>query len=459
MGVSGHKPVDDRRVDHVLPTTKPDGYRVTYADDRQNNLRGMMAYVDGSPWTVDFYNQIVDKHNDLKAFDPSQLVPYQTYSLIHDLEIRVTQALDTQIDSNTQMATTTGRANVGSYVRVNKEDVFVAQASGTGKAVFRVTSVQRKTHNVNSVFEIEYALLFMVSQYPERFDVLKAKTTEEFYFLKDRLMDNGQPILKSADFFENRQLELDYEQLCEGYFRTFLNKNYKTLVLPGQEKTAYDHYLVEFISAITEVNQSHESRFVRRLFLGRDNILDQPQFWSLLMQRDITLLPYINKKMGLISKNSTSNNSYIGALRHQNIDYHVYPRDPDVAPSAGCDDALPILVIYTELLPTYTFKNNAEGDLTTTEWNTFDHHEGVRPLIPYVASDDWYVLSHEFYNLTENMTVLEILVKDYIIGVSLNPVMLRALISSYRQWPVLEKFYYGPILMVLIKEASINIYT
>lgn len=459
MGVSGHKPVGDRPVETVLPQAKPDDYRVALADDRVNNLRGMMAYIDGAPWTVDLYNQILDKHNDLKAFDPSQQVPYQTYSLIHDLEIRVTQALDSQIDSGTQNATITGRANVASFVRVNKEDVFVASASGTGLAIFRITKVQRKTHNVNSVFEIEYVLLYMVKQHPEYYDVLKMKTTQEFYFVKDRLMDNGQPILKSSDFFDMRQLGIEYDNLCEDYYRKFWNRNYKTLVLPGQERTVYDHYLVEFISAIVEVNQSHESRFVRRLFQGQDNILHQPQFWEMVMKRDLGMLPFINKKMGMISRLSASNNSYIGSIRHQNIDYHVYPADPDQAPTVACMDAMPIIVVFTELLGTAVFKNNTEGDLTTTAWNTYDHHEGLRPLIPYVAADDFYVLSQNFYDQTENMTVLEIMVKDYINGVSLNMPMLKALVASYRQWPVLEKFYYGPLLMVMLKEAALNVYT
>lgn len=459
MGVASHKPDTDRPVEPRLPTTKPDGYRVAHADDRENNLRAMMAYIDGSPWTVDFYNQILGQHNDLKQFDHSQLTPYQTYSKINGLELRVTQALDTTTDPGTQNSTTTGRANIGSYVPVNKEDVFVAHASGTGLAVFRVTSSQRKTHNVNSVYEIEYVLLFMVNQYPERYDILKTKTTQEFYFVKDRLMDNGDPILKSSDFFDMRQLGIEFDRIAETYYRKFLNKNHKTLVLPGQDQTIYDHYLVEFIAAIMEVNQSHDSRFVRRLFQGQDNILHQPQFWEMVVQRDITMLPFLNKKMGMISRRSGSNNSYIGSIRHQNIDYHVYPVDPDQADRILCDDSLPQVTVFTQLLDTVVFKNNEEGDKTQTAWNTYNHHEGVRPLIPYVAADDFYVLSEEFYEQTANMTILEILVKDYITGVSMNLPMLKALVASYVQWPVLEKFYYGPLLLLLLKETGGCIYT
>jgi len=459
VGVSGHKPVDNRQPEPKLPESKPDGYRVSFADSRVNNLRGMMAYIDGSPWTVDFYNQILDKHNDLKTFDPSQLAPYQTYSLIHDLEIRVTSPLDSQIDPQTQIATVTGRANIGSYTPVNVEDVFVAEASGTGKAIFRVTSVQRKTHNVNSVYEIEYVLLYMVNQYPSYYEVLKQKTTEEFYFVKDRLMDNGQPILKSSDFFDMRQLKVDYDRIAEDYFRMFLNKNHKTLVLPGQEKSIYDNYLVEYIAAIVEVNQSHESRFVRRLFQGQDNVLHQPQFWEMMLKRDMSLLPYLNKKMGLISKNSGSNNSYIGSIRFHSIDYHVYPSDPNMAPRVELSDVSPQETTQPNLVATSVFKNTEEGDKTAVDWNTYRHTEGDRALIPYVTSDDFYVLSSNFYNQTSTMSVLEILTKDYLLGLSLDMRMLRAVFNSYRQWPVLEKFYYGPILLTLMKEAASNIYT
>ena len=76
-----------------------------------------------------------------------------------------------------------------------------------------------------------------------------------------------------------------------------------------------------------------------------------------------------------------------------------------------------------------------------------------------VLVDDFYVLSEAFYkNNGQALSVLEILIKDYLKSHTLNFNMLGALVARYHSWPALERFYYGPMVMLLLKTAVEGLY-
>jgi len=81
------------------------------------------------------------------------------------------------------------------------------------------------------------------------------------------------------------------------------------------------------------------------------------------------------------------------------------------------------------------------------------------PLIHLVTTDTSYVLSNAFYDNTSGKSVLEILTKDYLNQQSIDLPMLTALAQAYRNLGRLEQFYYGPIIMTLIKEVNRSTYS
>ena len=64
-----------------------------------------------------------------------------------------------------------------------------------------------------------------------------------------------------------------------------------------------------------------------------------------------------------------------------------------------------------------------------------------------------YVLSDNFYKgELQNMTLLEQEVTKYIKGEALNPDILMDLYKEHVSWNTAEKYYYLPILIMLMKE-------
>jgi hypothetical protein len=80
------------------------------------------------------------------------------------------------------------------------------------------------------------------------------------------------------------------------------------------------------------------------------------------------------------------------------------------------------------------------------------------PLIKPVLIDDYYVLSEAFYTNEGVLSALEIQVRDYLNHKTLSLDLMEQLIADYPNWPVLEQFYYGPILALLCKEAPRGFY-
>jgi CTP:phosphocholine cytidylyltransferase-like protein len=70
-----------------------------------------------------------------------------------------------------------------------------------------------------------------------------------------------------------------------------------------------------------------------------------------------------------------------------------------------------------------------------------------------VGSEDYYVMSGAFYRSEDSMSVMEVLAKDYIKGNSIDSGMLDRVIEDYYKWSRVEQYYYGAVLLTVIKDV------
>jgi hypothetical protein len=173
-----------------------------------------------------------------------------------------------------------------------------------------------------------------------------------------------------------------------------------------------------------------------------------------MLSRDYDDLSMCNQKMGLTNTRMFNNSTYIRGLAFSNMDYIVYPNTPDV--SAIVASSPDVKFISLKEVAETTNVNGTVASLITGQYVTAAK---TYQLIHTVLLDDFYVLSENFYTNSANQSVLEILVKDYLKRQSIDIKMLNALVAKFKHWGRLEQFYYGPILMTLIKEADRASYT
>lgn len=439
MAIAGLKP-------SVQPKSTPeplevavDHYKGVVYDDQRTPLHNLLAHVSGSPWTLSgYYRQKLGLHNDLRELDTQESEVYQQYIKIHHMEIRVSSALSSSFNSETGITSVTGSAIVYPFTIPNRNDYFKAKTIDHQEAMFKVTSVERRTVNRDSYYQIEYELVTYLSQDPELFNDLDIKVVEEYYFNKDRLLENLNPLLTSEQqhlLIENR---VSYAELVKYYFRSFFNRGYAALLVPSHSEPTYDHFLTKYLLSVISTEEAPEVGHIRVLANDHNPYLEGYQFWDALYNRDINLLKVGNKQMSLVSTKQFSNNPWMSGVRFGLVKYIVFPKDPDSSHLGG---KLPKVV--AESILGLSQAPNALGDEP-------DYSE----QFPLVTSDEYYVLSEEFYNEAKELSLLEKLTLDYLHDRVLDVKQLNSLCSNVYSWGRLEQFYYLPIVFTLLKQSQ-----
>lgn len=454
MPIAGYKPDEQLPTKPNLPQIQPKQYESVVVDDKYTPIKSLIAYVEGAPWTVDYYSQVVTKHNDLREIDPGSPSVYQQYQKIKQLEIRVSSALTDSYDTESGITTVTGNGLMYGTILPNVSDYFITDTGDAKKGIFRVNNVERKNFNRDSAFYIEYELVGFAEIIPDTYNDLEAKVIRTYYFNKDRLVDGLQPLVKEEDHQQIDGLRDNYLNLIKYYFKTFFNRKYMTLVLPGQNFGIYDSFLVDYLLKIVDSFDAEEIRLMKQLPTDFEVFLSQPQLWKAMYERDYDSLAHSNQHMGLVDKSHFNTSSWIRGMAYTNVDYVVYPISPDES-SLVKEDPLVKTLSIEETIETKNVSGVLASMITLQYVEPAKTYQQIFPVLV----DDYYVLSTNFYLNTVNQSLIEILTKDYLKRQSIDLKKLYALIGTYKTWSRLEQFYYTPILITLIKEADRSTYT
>lgn len=451
MSIVKFKPTSKIQQEPNLPTVAPSGYKNIARDEKQIPVSRLSAYVSGSDWTVDYYSQLTSKTNDLREVDPGENPVYQQYTLVRNYMLRVTSPITSTFDQTTNITKVIGSSNMYSFIVPNVNDYFVTDAGDSRKGLFKITNIDRKSFNNESVYDITYDLIGYIdsSVGKELYDNLNSKFVKEYWFDHTRFQNGLYPLVLEAGRREIIDFSIVYEDLAREYFDTFFNRSHMTLAVPGQETSIYDPMLVLYVTKIVEPEIVPVLNELRVYTSERDTYLKQKQFWSLMLNRKYSDIKYSNKKMGLVSRGQFHSSTYMHGLKFSTLDYVVYPMNPDISTMiSNTPVARNVLDLMTSLNGT-TLPN---GELSGLD--PYIDSTGVSRHISYsTIIDDYYVLSENFYENTADKSVLEILVKNYLEHKSINRDMLRLLVNNYSEFNRLDQFYYGPIIITLVKEV------
>lgn len=435
------------------PKVEPKHYKSVIVDDSVTPFDSLLGYVSGAPWTVNYYSQLLSAHNDLREHDAGQTSVYQQYTKIAGLELRVGSPIDSNQDSDSALVKVSGSAVVYSYLIPNVGDMFVASVGDGENGLFRVSNVERKNFNRNSVFGIDYDLVNYISKDPVRFEDLEKKVNNTVYFDKTRLIDNASPVLHEEEYTHLQQLRLAYSQLVTYYFTSFYNKSVGTLILPGQTAVIYDGFLVDYLFKIVQSEDASEIRHTSRLDMGQDRYLQQKMFWDALLAADHQMLPMVSSFVGMVSCQAFSRNPTLKGLRFSRMEYVVYPIQTD----KSLDPSLPEHAEYS-LFTDLTDPGSGIGGLSSYIENLRIEANGAVPYIDRLLDHPTYVFGEAFYTGQPGQTVLESLTTDYLKRRMLSVKKLIELNDQCRRWGRLEQFYYIPVLLTLIKSATVSLY-
>lgn len=440
------------------PKISSDFYKGTLVSDSDLPITTLLGYVEGAPWLVDdYFSQIISEHNDLKTIDTNVSSIFHQYTRIKDMEIRVSQPLSDSYEQETATSIVSGNGFLYNVIIPNKNDYFTATVGENKKALVRITSVERKTFNDESVFYIEYELAGFISKNSDiekTYNKLLESSVRTYHYSKQRLINGLSPLLRE----DYHQKELNLESICSSmikeYYELFYNRRYSTVIVPGQDYPIYDKYIVDFMNKIINTDETDLARRCRLHSSDGDNFYNQRNILDLLLERKSLNMRHINNYMCLVPKQFFLRNSYSKSLAFNSVTHYVYPYITDDSVYVTEQEKQIGPDITVNLKPT-TNKNNISYSYYNDNFqDAVTNAIYVKPITVYSS----YILSSDFYFDTENQSILEMLIKDYINARPISLDKLYMLITVYSDWNRLEQFYYIPLLIILIKNARMGFY-
>jgi hypothetical protein len=442
MALAGYKPSEtEKPITHDEPEVKD--YQTAVVNNQRTPIESIVQYVEGSKWEVTYYSQLVDYDDPVTHHDFNLPDTLQQYTKINKLILHVDSPLDPQQYKPENYIQVTGSAIYYNSIPPNVGDMFVATLIGNRTGVFTLNNVTRRTYNNETVYSVEYNLVSIIEEDSEQYDDLESKVVKEYWYDKDSLLTNVTPLLTDQEYNRKLNLKYEYKRILDHYLNSFVHKDKKLLLLPGQNSLIYDNYIVKFFFKLINTTDSMLVRDVVRLNINNP-YLDQPTIWSALLEKDPEILNYCNRKMAIVSTGALGNDPMFRSAVYSGVGSIIYPKESDR--SADQPEDWPLATVEQSVVEASTNYIDLNDIITNIPGSNNQR------LIPHVTEDEHYVFTEKFYQLESDLTVIESLTVSYLKQEEIDLYGLYELTRTYRKWGRLEQFYFAPILICLMRD-------
>ncbi len=431
----------------TIPAVQGPDAQSTLVDTKYVPMASLVTFIEGSSYTVNYYSQVLGQDTALYSHDPGQSRLYEQYKKINRLEIKLDGPLNTNQDDDSKRFAVTGSGTMHSLVIPNHGDMFVADAGDGREAIFQVDLSEKKSIFNDSVYSITFTMICFVKENPQKMQDLEAKVVQELHYIHDFARQGQNPLIATSALENLRKLNTLRTDLIEEYFKMFFSREYSTLILPGQLDAVYDSFVPNVLKKIVDSTECHWIVKTKILNVHDDDALKLNNLWTLLLTRNKHQERFMIKRMGLVSVRNFSYNPQLDGIRFSGIQKLVYP-DVVNAPIDAGHNLLKKTLLDEKLSNVPSMYGDMQGIADAN-----DNTQTNVPMIYNVLVDDYYILSQVFYEGKGKMSRLEVLVRNYIDEKSLDPSEVLAIADSYTVWGGLERFYYIPILLILMQEA------
>jgi hypothetical protein len=205
--------------------------------------------LEGTPWTVNYYSQILGRDDYPNRLDMALDPSLQQYVKVQDMTILLDGDLSGSKDEQ-QIGTLTGTAKVYPGIPVNQWDMFVARIPDGRLGVFTVIENPQPANLYSySAHEITFELVaILTSSYQFELD---RKTIDTLYFDPSNPTCPGKNAVAVADVLTiKRALTLLLDMLYDEYYDLLT----RTLILRVDGSKYYDSSAVDFIRRILSYN-------------------------------------------------------------------------------------------------------------------------------------------------------------------------------------------------------------
>jgi hypothetical protein len=458
-------------------------HEVSLVDQTWTPLLNIIKHRAGASWQpLGYYNQRLTRDSEVQGVAASLDPTFQSYIKIVNPELKVSSPLSANFDNETKTTTYSGTATLMGFVP-NIGDFFSADTGESVISLFRVTEVSQPSILRETVYEINYSL---DTQDRQKFDDLEKKTVRVYHYVEDFLNYGTSPLVLPQDYQNLVSLHAALPKWIARYLKWFFSQEYTTLLVPDQPLETYDPFMVQFFKFITSGNRAPELQRLRTLNVDEDTNATADSIWTALINRDEEHLRYAFTQYCLISVASFADQAEYNSIRYSGLSWVVYPinnvKNIDKSNSAkyvvkinsgllissqkevsnpptslamwdpglgeGCDPEDYSLDTYASSLEAARkrFTDTVDINLKAISANLTD-------VVTQIGKDSSYVFSEAFYQNAIGQSVIERLVRQYLRGQKVDHKAITAVLGTVDRWGMLERFYYLPILFLMIQNA------
>lgn len=462
---------DVPRPDHPPKNPVPEIYDKPYkhsiVDSEKTPIESLTAWLGGSNWQVDYYSQIFRKGEELKAFDPKSLNPYQNYHKINRLILKLQGAIDNNDETSSGRFELTGSAIIPPHPNLipNVGDTFIADMGEGQAGQFTVTSIRKLANNLSSAWNISFKHERGVDKQLE--GLLESKVTRESYYNRDYLITGQNAILASEEYLAVKTLERYLKQISTQFVANNFSYENHTLIIPGQPMATYDPYVVRAALSVISIEDVGQLRDIREYNCDDHRIPKFNDVYTAIIKRDPTLLYSGFRKFAKILTSLLTPSVYQNSVRYTGIKAIVVPyrQQLDNDNYTGLNDLIEfgrnITVDSGITMNGVLDECHCYGDLSipvscecdqTTEPPIPDPTIGNPGFdIPKISNTS-YVLSDAFYDKTLiHCSLFERLLWNILDNKPIDNEVVYKFAECYHLWGKLEQYYLGPFLILLMR--------
>lgn len=445
----------------------PETFKHNLIDTRKVAISDILTMIKGAPWTVVYFQQILGASQQSMNYQSLTLQVYQQYRKINNLVVAVQQDLQSSQDVTSAEFKVTGRAITYPRIVPNQYDHFFASMRDGQMGLFVVTEVERKSIYEQSAHEIGYELVAVIT--PELANIFESRVVETLYFNMNLLRNNVDPFLNPDENVVYHQLRQEFNGLCDRMTRLYYNNYTGTLMIPDQGSLVYDPFLVKAFQGIFTPKDHTSKMSMSHYRVDSLTAHNSMTIWDILFKRSNILADIIVPTLRLIPSNAFARLALYGSVYFSPVQFVMFPEVESVSLESPPQVGMPHTFSYVPcpsqdedgVQPTGLFTSlGNEGTGSTITKEIVDPNVPEETIeVPYlklITEDDYYVFSESFYNALRtgnrvNCSILELMVLDYLERKPLFAEDLKTLCTDIKNWSNLQKFYYMPVLGVLLQ--------
>lgn len=365
--------------------------------------------VSGSPWSVDYYRQLLDGDDVTDVVSEYVPGPQQEYLLFKNYTLWV----------QTDLTSGTGEAVVLDTFVPTIGDHIVANLGDGRKGLIKVESVDTTSRYLGRAYTITYTIIAYTD---EDFLVLDSKVVKTFYYDERLAKLTRKSALTSDELVAfRRQLE-QLSNLEREWVSTFYNREVQSFTYTDATSEIYHPLLSEFV----------EKTFTGPLLpVRRYYDFDVDSIYKAVIERRLpTLTQFEGVKVVEVTKLQAL--PRLNAVAYTSVSHVMFV-------DASQDT---ILKAWG-----YEFETIKE---TLNDMFSVSSVGSPQPWIPNLSTVTGHLFDTDWVK-SESLSVLEELLKAWLTYIPVNEDKLSLLMEQYQSFTLGEKFCYGPFIFFLAR--------